>query len=65
MLHKTAYLSESGGLGTTKSGEWAKSRTRIRQKEREDQAEEQERIGDREKWDPTDSPEIPDRGETA
>ena len=24
---KTAYLSENGGLGKTRSGEWAKSRT--------------------------------------
>ena len=36
---------------------------RIRQKEWQDQAEEQERYieREREKWDQTDSPEIPDR----
>ena len=29
-------LSENGGLGGTQSGEWAKSRKKIRQKERQD-----------------------------
>ena len=37
---------------------------RIRQKERQDQAEENKRE-DIEKWDQTDSPEMPDRGETS
>ena len=34
--HKRAYLSENGGLGKKKSGEWAKSRKGIRQKEQQD-----------------------------
>ena len=36
---------------------------RIRQKER-DRTRQKNKRGDTEKWDQTDSPEIPDRGET-
>ena len=56
--HKRANLSESGGLAKRKSGEWVKSRkgsdrknNRTRQKNKRE---------DIEKWDQTDSPEIPD-----
>ena len=34
--HKRAYLSENGGLGKKKLGEWAKPQKRVRQEEQED-----------------------------
>ena len=37
----------------------------IRQKERQDYAEEQERRYNNKKWDQTDNPEIPNEGETS
>ena len=51
--HTKAYLSGNGCLGKKKSGELSKSRaTRIGRRTK----------GDIEKWEQTDSPEIPDRG---
>jgi hypothetical protein len=59
--HKRAYLSENGGLGKNRSGEWPKSR---KGKERNsDRTRQKNKRGDIEKWDQTESPEIPDRGE--
>ena len=58
-----AYLSENGGLGKNRSGEWAKSR---KGKERNsDRTRQKNKRGDIEKWDQNGSPEIPDRGKTS
>ena len=64
--HKIAYLSENGGLGWNKSGEWAKSRKgsdEDRKSNRTRQKKNKRR--DIEKSDQTGSPEIPDSGETS
>ena len=45
--HKRAYLSENGGLGKKKSGEWAKSRKGSdRIKEQEEDYSQKTKIGD-------------------
>ena len=61
--HERVYLSENGGLGRKRSEEWAKSRQeQYRQSERTRQ---KNKRGDTETWDQTDSPEIPERGQTS
>ena len=60
--HKRAYLSENWGLGKKKSEEWAKSTKRSDRKS--ERTRQKNKRGDKEKRDKTDSPEIPDRGET-
>ena len=61
--HRRAYFSENGGLGKKRSGVWAKSRKGIDRKS--DSTRQKNKRGDIDKWDQTDSPDIPDRGETS
>ena len=61
--HNGAYLSENGGLGKKKSGEWAKSKKGSDRKN--NRTKQKNERGDIEKWDQPQSPEIPDRGETS
>ena len=58
--HKRAYLSENGGLVKKTSGEWAKSRKGSDRNS--DRTRQKNKRGVIEKWDQTDSPEIPDKG---
>ena len=62
--HKKANLSENGGLGKKRSGEWAKSRKGSDRKSNRTYRQKNKR-GDIEKWDQTDKPGIPDKGETS
>ena len=50
---------ENGDFEKKKSGEWAKSRKG--QDIKSNRTRQKNKIGDIEKWDPTESPEIPDR----
>ena len=61
--HVRAYLSENGSLEEKRSAEWAKSRKGSDRKS--DRTRQKNNRGDVEKWDQTDIPEIPDRGETS
>ena len=60
--HRRAYLSEKGGLGGKKVRRMGQNQKRIRQRNRTRQ---KNKRGDIEKCDQTDSPEIPDKGETS
>ena len=59
--HKRAYLSENGGLGKKSSGDWTKSRKGSDRKS--ERTRQKNKRGYIDKWEQTDSPEIPDRGE--
>ena len=61
---KRAYLLKNEGLGKKKTGKWAKSRKG--QDRKSNRTMQKNKRGDNyRKWDQTDSPEIPDRGETS
>ena len=54
------YLSGNGGFEKKRSGQWARSK-----KGNSDRTRQKNKTGDIEQWNQTDSPEIPDRGETS